>query len=332
MDFKIELDEDFSKLYEPLISNKITVNWENRLFHNDYDYELALIVYRILESVNHTFDYNDIIDCETLLLDKYLYIDRKTTPVYGEFIKLIYYFYINYEASLRNYFSSLESSFDISLNNFSRQTTTVYLILELLALLAFILFFFINIYFLVNSNSYIFRHILYLFIDFTQKKEYSFNNKYFNIFALNRLNNYILLLKDFTPNNLDNFRNNKELGYLGSLKNVNVTVKFLTNEEAEQKNNSEFKTQNKQNKPIIKKPKRSKESSLNISNVLNETKNHSRKDLQELNNDNIHYLNNQNLNLISNNNISFSKDYSTNLILNSSNNNNSSINNSSFPL
>ena len=332
MDFKIELDEDFSKLYEPLISNKITVNWENRLFHNDYDYELALIVYRILESVNHTFDYNDIIDCETLLLDKYLYIDSKTTPVYGEFIKLIYYFYINYEASLRNYFSSLESSFDISLNNFSRQTTTVYLILELLALLAFILFFFINIYFLVNSNSYIFRHILYLFIDFTQKKEYSFNNKYFNIFALNRLNNYILLLKDFTPNNLDNFRNNKELGYLGSLKNVNVTVKFLTNEEAEQKNNSEFKTQNKQNKPIIKKPKRSKESSLNISNVLNETKNHSRKDLQELNNDNIHYLNNQNLNLISNNNISFSKDYSTNLILNSSNNNNSSINNSSFPL
>ena len=47
MDFKIDLNENFSKLYEPLISNKITVNWENQLFYNDYNSELALIVYRI---------------------------------------------------------------------------------------------------------------------------------------------------------------------------------------------------------------------------------------------------------------------------------------------
>ena len=41
MDFKIELNEDFTKLYEPLISNKITVNWEDRLFHNDYIFLFA---------------------------------------------------------------------------------------------------------------------------------------------------------------------------------------------------------------------------------------------------------------------------------------------------
>ena len=101
MDFKIELDEDFSELYQPLQVNKITVNWENVLFHNDYNTELALIVYRILDSIKHEFNDNDIIDCENLLLGKYLNIDRKNTTVNGNLIKLVYYFYNNYYSSLR---------------------------------------------------------------------------------------------------------------------------------------------------------------------------------------------------------------------------------------
>jgi hypothetical protein len=183
MDFKIELNEDFTKLYEPLESNKITVNWENRVFYNDYNSELALIVYRILNSIKHDFDDNDRKDCEILLFGRYLEIDRKRTPVYGDFIKLVYYFYLNYETLLNQYFLSLENSFDQSLNDFSKRTTTVYLILEILALLSFLLFFAINIYFLVTSNKYIFQNILYMFLDFTQNKDYSFNNKIYNILA-----------------------------------------------------------------------------------------------------------------------------------------------------
>ena len=170
MDFKIELNEDFSLLYEPLISNKITVNWENKLFFNDYNSELALIIYRILDSVNHTFNSDDVKDCHNLLLNNYLNINRKKIPVYGNYIKLINYFYINYEDSIRDYFKRLENSFDESLNNFSIKTTFVYLILEILAIISFLLFFIINEYFLIYSNKYIFQNILYIFIDFTQKK------------------------------------------------------------------------------------------------------------------------------------------------------------------
>ena len=324
MDFKIELNEDFSRLYEPLIANKITMNWENRIFYNDYNSELALIVYRILDSVKHNFDKNDIRDCENLLLEKYKTIDSKKTPVYGNFIKLVYYFYINYEVALRNYFTNLEKSFDRSLNDFSKQTTLVYFILELLALISFISFFFINIYFLMNSNSYIFRNILYMFIDFTQKKEYSFKNKIFNLFVVNRINNYILLLKDFTPKNLDVFRNDKEIEKIDSLTNLNLNVKFLMDEE-EQNTSNKQKVPVKKFKSLVKKGKINKDTSININKVLDNSKN-SPKDSQELNHD-IHYLNNQNLNLISNNN-SISKVYSTHIILNSSNNYSSLINSS----
>ena len=178
MDFKIELNEDFTKLYEPLTSNKITVNWENKLFHNDYNSELALIIYRIVDSIKHEFNKNDIQDCENLLLEKYLNIDRKGTPIYGNFIKLVYYFYINYNTKLRPYFLSLEDSFEQSLNNFSTRTIVVYIILEIIALLSFLFFFGINLFFLIYSNKYIFQNILYMFIDFTQTQNYSFNNKY----------------------------------------------------------------------------------------------------------------------------------------------------------
>ena len=36
MNFQIELNENVQKLYEPFVSNKITVNWVNQPFINDY--------------------------------------------------------------------------------------------------------------------------------------------------------------------------------------------------------------------------------------------------------------------------------------------------------
>ncbi len=149
-------------------------------------------------------------------------VDRRATPVYGNFIKLCYYFYNNYDRVLRNYFVSIENSFDSSLNNFSEKTTTVYIILEMIALLSFIFFFGINLIFLINSNKYIFQNILYLFMDLTQTQNYSFNNKYFNLSAKNRVLNFILLLNVFSPKNLDILKNDKEIENFTIITNTNL--------------------------------------------------------------------------------------------------------------
>ena len=337
MDFKIEIDEDFSNLYTPLTSNKITVNWENRIFNNDYNCELALIIYRIIDSSEHEFNADDIFDCDNLLLSNYLNIDRQKTPVYGNFIKLIYYFYINYETQLRQYFLSLENSFDESLDNFSKRTTYVYIILEILAIISFLLFFVINIYFLVNSNKYIFLNILYMFLDFTQKDEYTFNNKYFNTLTKNRIYNYILVLNDFTPKNLESLRKDKEIVDITTSKKLDLKIKSsLIEDEPSESNIIDNKPINNKSKTKIIKnkiyeKKTGKDTSLNLSflngsyennNLINSSFKNSNKDLKELNND-IHFLNKQDLNNISNS-FNISKDNSTNnLLLNTSKNNSS---------
>ena len=230
------------------------MNWENRLFHNDYNSELALIVFRILNSVKKGFDEKDIMDCEILLLGRYLNINRKNTTVQGNFIKLVYYFYINYNSVLRKYFLRLEDSFDNSLNDYSNQTTLIYSILEVIAIISFLLFFGINIYFLIYSNKYIFQNVLYMFIDFSQLKEYSFNNNYYNSFIIKKVTNFILLLNEFTPNNLELLKINKGIDNISIV--PNKTLKSLNeknndnNDNNNSKNNKNIKTKKKDKKKI----------------------------------------------------------------------------------
>ena len=331
MHFKIELNENFSKLYEPLLSNKITINWENKVFYNDYDTELALISFRIFDSINHEFNNEDIIDCENLLLGKYLKIEQKLTPVYGNFIKLVYYLYMNYNHILSNFFLNLEDSFDISLNNFSKKITFVYLFLEIIGILSFLIFFFINIFFLVNSNKYIFQNILYLLIDFTQSKDYSFDNKQYNKLAKKKIGSFILLLNEFSPKHLEFFKYNDEEN--NNILNLKSLFKEETHEDIIIDNKIGKKIKN--NNQDIKKNKNSNKKILFKFNSVHQMGNESNA-INDINkkkksNDDIHILNKKELKNLSNSNIddiNISKNNSTNLILNSSiNNNNNLINN-----
>ena len=219
LELKIELNEDFSLLFEPLFTKKIEVNWEKVLSNNSYETELSLIVHKVVDSINHEFNEEDIIDCENFLLKKYLYIDRKITPVYGNFIRLLYYFYHNYYDILRNFFLNLEKTFYLS-NKYSKNTTVVILAIEIIGIILLIIFFVINSLFLIRSNKYIFQNILYMFMDFSQSDNYSFNNKESNLNIIQKITNYILLLKEFNRKNLESFKQNKEIKNFINLKTL----------------------------------------------------------------------------------------------------------------
>ena len=351
MDFKIELNEDFTKLYEPLISNKITVNWENKIYYNDYNSEIALILYKLIDSIKHEFNKNDIEDCENLLLGKYLTIDKKGTTIYGNFIKLVYYFYTNYDIVLRKYFLSLEDSFDISLNNFSKKTTLVYIILEVIAFISFLFFFIINMYFLIYSNKYIFQNILFMFIDFTQTQDYTFNNKYYNLLARKKVSNYILLLNEFTEKNLDLFKNDKEIDNFSLLANINLksnldvdlSGSFIANNNSNnnismlKSNKIKKKIKSKKSKLYVKKTNTNELVNVSTSNMnshnnlINNSNNNftNNKSLKMLNEE-IRTLNNKELNNILNYNSkmnSSKSNNSTRLILNSSFTNSNTLTN-----
>ena len=203
MYFQIELNEDFDKLYEPFISNKITVNWVNQPFSNDYGTKTALILIDMYDVYSSNITDKDRKDCENLLLEKYKEIDQKNTMVNGNFIKLIYYFIYNYETGLFHFFKSLESSYYDSVDKFSKSNKRYNIILEIIIMLFFTLFLLINLYFLIQNNKYMFKNILYMFIDFTHDKTYDFNNKINNLLIEKKVTNYITLLKEFSPQNLD---------------------------------------------------------------------------------------------------------------------------------
>ena len=326
VDFKIELNENFTKLYEPLLSNKITINWENKIFHNDYNTEIALIVFRIFDVIKHDFNDDDKKDCQNFLFGKFLIKDRKKTPVNGNFIKLLYFFYANYDTILSDFFLELENSYDISLNNFSKATKFIYIILEVIAILSFHAFFFVNLFFLLNSNKYIFQNILYMFLDFTQTEDnYSFNNKADNLLAIKRMSNYIILLNEFNPKNLNSLKYNKE--------NRNIEdLKYLENEDNLDYSINDSKIKSRKAYKIIKANRKgSSEKVINTSlfkpnaqkDIIGEINNKNlNKNGKNNDSNNIHFLNNENLNNISNNsmnNLNNSKNNSTNLFLNTSN-------------
>ena len=335
MDCQIELNENFTKLYEPFVSNKITVNWKNNIFINDYRTKTALILVEIYDAVNN--DSNDSekdkFDCENMVLENYLKRDKINIPVEGHFITLVYYFVYNYETGLFQFFKNLESSFNESVQKFSKNTKIINIILEMIIMLFFLLFFFINVYFLIQNNKYMFKNILYMFIDFTQDKNYDFNNKINNLLVEKKVTNYISLLKEFTPQNLDILKYDKDIKYANKEKTPDLSIMNIEEEKNVPQEN---------NKKLIEekfKPKKIKGVTRLIMNKKTENianKNTTFKFANKMSNKNnnlikneIRNLNNRDLNNISSStiNINNSKNNSTNILLDSTNN---SLNNNSL--
>ena len=171
-----------------------------------------------------------------------------------------------------------------------------------------------------------------MFIDFTQIKNYTFNNKASNLLVIKKVSNFILLLNEFNPKNLDALKNDKEIENASILNNYNIKCIMAEEDEAED-NLSKNKSKNpgvisklninKSTKAhSIKakiKSKAKKASNLNIANnnpnisiknisiansrinlLNNSYGNMGQKGLKALNDD-IHILNNKDLNDISNN-------------------------------
>ena len=194
---------------------------------------MQIILYMSLDiSNNKNFTDLDIKDCEYFLLGKFVNNEEnRDVEVHGNLIRLIYYLYSNYDTVFRLFFEELTISFETSFRKFSDNTILNFLLLETAGLIIYILFFLINCYFLYQANKYIFQNILCIFLDFTQKDSYSFNNKSDNYLIRKCIKNYILLLKEFTPKKLEALTN-------GVLLTKDLSNN-ITKEELNEKQNSE---------------------------------------------------------------------------------------------
>ena len=271
LDYKSGVGETVEEIYKLRTLNKLIINWSNNVIYNDYIKEMQLILYRVFDiGKTKKFSNGVIDDCEYFLLGKFKNNpNNKYIEIHGNLIKLLYYFLNNYDAVWDKFFNELTNNFEVSFNKFSQNTIITFLLLEVVGILIYIIFFIINFVFLYKSNKYIFHNILCLFIDFTQKNKYSFNNRIDNILTNKIIINYISLLNEFTPKkfeilkteifNIDiNLMTNKEINKslisdLKDIENQNYLFKNDINNKKHKKNsilkNNEKKIRTKNSLP-----------------------------------------------------------------------------------
>ena len=247
MDYKTNIGENIEQLYKKRGINQISVNWKNELIYNDYINEMQLMLYRIFDIANaDNFTEGDIEDCSYFLLEKYKKEEnRQNLEIHGNLIRLLYYLFQNYDQYYSYLYDELTLSFEVSFQNYTKKTNTSYLWLEILGILIYIIFFLINFYFLYKSNKYIFQNLLCLFLDFTQKSKYTFNNKNDNLLLNKIIANYISLLNEFSPRRLEKLKNEIYNFYLendfqfANIDNFIFESTFKEKETKEEKNEKE---------------------------------------------------------------------------------------------
>ena len=289
LSYKEGVNEDVEELYREREINKISISWENEKIMSDYIREMQIILYMSLESSNNNFTDLDILDCEYFLLGNFKNNSNNSiTEVNGNLMRLIYYLYVNYDSVFKEFFEELTVSFEKSFDNFSDNTIISFLALETAGLVIYILFFFINFYFLYQANQYIFQNILCLFLDFTQSGIYSFNNKKDNLLIRKYIKNYISLLKEFTPKKLEELLNGFVKEKESSVRDDLDELIIFDKKEVE----SEKKSGRKKND--LQKSKPRSKSTLKTRFFMNT----SDKNVDTLDETDLHNLNNSNLSKI----------------------------------
>jgi hypothetical protein len=232
MEYKSYAGEDVQEMYSLKPIKQISVNWMHELIYNNYINEMQLMLYRIYDiSRIDNYTEGDKTDCEYFLLENYqkLEKDRETTEIHGNLIKILYYLFKNYDSVYSDIYDELTLSFEKSFNNYTNKTVISYLALEFLGMLIYFIFFLINFIFLFRSNKYIFQNLLCIFLDFTQKNKYTFNNKNDNILLNRNILNYISLLNEFSPKKIENLYDNYNQ-YSEMLSNANLLNEKEKNE------------------------------------------------------------------------------------------------------
>ena len=292
--YKEGLNEDVEELYRQRAIYRLTINWEAERKMTDYIKEMQVILYMAMQnSESENYTEGDVLDCEHFLLGNFINnTNNNMTDIHGNLIRLIYYLYSNYDTVFRIFFEELTASFESSFRKFSNGTILNFLLLETAGLIIYVLFFIINFYFLYQANKYIFQNILCLFLDFTQKDSYSFNNKSDNLLIRKCIKNYISLLTEFTPKKLEALTNgvlfNKDPFKLPSKEELNDTI------SSENKKDEIFKNRLKEKKDTLTKKLRSNSTLKARFSIINMDK---KLDVIDKSHD-IHGLNNSNLSKI----------------------------------
>jgi len=242
--YNLHIDHEFNLIYKKIRFVKLRGFWQKVIYESEYSSELDFIIYNIFSFIS--MDINSIEVQKDL--DNFLFLKgrtKKIEKIYTPFIKVLYYLCLNYELIYKDLFIEISDLIHDSYEKYVNKSVSKYILLEIFGLLLYITFFITCIIFLYNSNNIIIKNIIFLFIDFSEKK-YNRNKSINNNIIKNKLMEFQHIIDDFDISLLnkyskavDDINNNKYIytnHNLSKNNNSNKNLKELNNLE----NNIEF--------------------------------------------------------------------------------------------
>ena len=305
-EYNLIFNNNINSIYNIKKFWKIFGFWEEVEYKSRYIEEINVIIYNIysIDLVNKT---NEIIEDSNNFLffnNKNNYNNKKIQTTY---IKMLFYFCINYELVYNKIFNEINIEIDNSFKKYRNNKIIIYYLLEIIALVCYIIFFIVVIIFLYDSNKVIIQNILFLFLDFSEE-EFNYNKK------KNNENNNLIIFKliEFKKIIID-FDLNRFKAYKIKINNINPK-RIKKNEHKnkqkknknQKKNEKEIEINTRPNNAINNQTKYNSSLNFDGSNkkILKKEKNKKIENNKDLINNNIYFgLENKTLNNSSFNNL-----------------------------
>ena len=208
IDYKRNLNEPLTALYEPRTMDKITTDWVTITYESDYISEAEFISYSANNAAIDLEDDANVelaqkIDCPNFFQAKFR--ENRLQKTRTNFIQCVYYLCKNYNSQFYFFFREIQEESERSFLDFSSQTKSIYIFIEILGMVFYVVFFAVMFFYLYQSNSMMFKNILNMFLDFTQEGVYNFKNHIDNFILIKKISEFKLLLVDFSLGILDKY-------------------------------------------------------------------------------------------------------------------------------
>ena len=167
LNYNMAIGHSFNLIYEKTIFFKLRGQWKEIPYISEYSSELDFIIHSIyLIDV----DFNDKLTSD---LNNFLFYKEKVNSqdkVYTSFIKLLFYFCLNYEYAYKNIFIEINDEIYSSYNEYTKKSMNLYYLLEIGGLIFYLVFFITVLIYLYFSNLIIIKNLIFLFIDFSEEQ------------------------------------------------------------------------------------------------------------------------------------------------------------------
>jgi hypothetical protein len=188
--------------------DKITTDWVTITYSSDYISEAEFISYSANNAAIDLEDDENVILARTIDCPNFFqarFRENRFEKTRTNFIQCVYYLCKNYNSQFYFFFREIQEESERSFLNFSKQTKSIYIFIEILGMIFYVVFFAVMFFYLYQSNSMMFKNILNMFLDFTQEGVYNFKNHIDNFILIKKISEFNLLLVDFSLGILDKY-------------------------------------------------------------------------------------------------------------------------------